>query len=332
MTTSKILRVLLIFWPLYEISGADLPSGYVIYWGYVAESAPQPSTGVVTIGGQVLSNAVAVSAGYKHGVALRDDGTVVGWGLDSRGQATGVKTVNPDVTNGLVVIDGNVLTNFTAVATGSHFSLGLRQDGSVAGWGDDQFGQSAVPPGLSDIVAIAAGGRNICLALKSDGTVLGWGHVKVPQCLSNIVAIAGGGTWGGFGGPGGNGLALKGDGTVMQWDTRSGETTETPTNLSNVVAVAAGGTFSLALKKDRTLTGWGNISVPSELGNVVAIAAGGTHGLALKSDGTIQGIGNIDFKPVAIPTGLSNVVAIATGDGFSLAITTNRAVANRFLH
>jgi alpha-tubulin suppressor-like RCC1 family protein len=43
------------------------------------------STGLV-IAGHVLSNAVAVAAGQSHTLAIRRDGTVVGWGLNGRSQ------------------------------------------------------------------------------------------------------------------------------------------------------------------------------------------------------------------------------------------------------
>ena len=69
------------------------------------------------------------------------------------------------------------------------------------------YGQSVVPLGLSNVVAIAAGGEH-CLALKSDGTVVAWGagwtngptdpfgfgQSIVPPGLGGVVAIAAG-TW-----------------------------------------------------------------------------------------------------------------------------------------
>ncbi|MCZ7638223.1 MAG: hypothetical protein M5U12_20590 [Verrucomicrobia bacterium] len=33
----------------------------------------------------------------------------------------------------------------------------MRADGTVVAWGSDTFGQSSLPTGLSDVVAIAAG-------------------------------------------------------------------------------------------------------------------------------------------------------------------------------
>jgi len=47
----------------------------------------------------------------------------------------------------------------------------------VVAWGDNGFQQSTVPSGLSEVIAIAAGGRHHTVALKSDGAVLGWGRI-----------------------------------------------------------------------------------------------------------------------------------------------------------
>ncbi len=50
----------------------------------------------------------------------------------------------------------------------------LRAAPNVVAWGSNQFGQTNVPPELTNAVAIAAGPAN-SLALRRDGTVLAWG-------------------------------------------------------------------------------------------------------------------------------------------------------------
>ena len=98
-------------------------------------------------------------------------------------------------------------------------------------------------------------------------------------------------------------------------DNDYGQTT-IPAGLTNVVAIAAGSDYSLALKADGTVVGWGNnfygqITIPAGLTNVVAIAAGDLHSLALKADGTVVGWGDNSYGETTIPGGLTNVVAIA---------------------
>jgi len=201
------------------------------------------------------------------------------------------------------------------IAAGQEFSLGLTPDGKVVGWGWNVYGQTTIPAGLSNVVAIAAG-ITYSLALRADGTVIGWGYnydgeaTGVPngtpgavsiggQPLTNVVAIAPGQM---------HSLALKADGTVVGWGFNFYGQTTIPAGLTNVVAIAAGYNHSLALKADGTVVGWGyNVDgeatgVPNgapgvvsigghPLTNVVSLAAGASHSLALKADGTVVGWG-----------------------------------------
>src|SRR5437660_9164721 len=88
----------------------------------------------------------------------------------------------------------------------------VASNGTVVAWGGNAFGQTTVPAGLSNVIAIAAGDHHN-LALKSDRTVVAWGwneygQISVPAGLSNVTALAGG--WG-------HSLALKSDGTAWGW-------------------------------------------------------------------------------------------------------------------
>ena len=44
-----------------------------------------------------------------------------------------------------------------AVAAGGSHNLALKGDGTVVAWGANWYGQTNVPPGLSNVVAVAAG-------------------------------------------------------------------------------------------------------------------------------------------------------------------------------
>ena len=187
----------------------------------------------------------------------------------------------------------------------------------VGAWGDNYFGQATVPLGLSNVVAVAAGGCH-SLALKIDGAVVAWGdntwdQATVPIGLSNVVAVAAGMDYS---------LALKGDGTVVEWGSiYTPVVADVPPGLNNVVAVAAGSVHSLALKRDGTVVAWGVLTnIPSGLSNVVAVAAGGNHSLALKGDGTVFAWGDNTWDQATVPFGLSNVVAVAAGGDHSLVL------------
>lgn len=67
------------------------------------------------------------------------------------------------------------LTDVVAIAAGGSHNLALRGDGTVVAWGNNEHGQTDVPPGLTDVVAIDAGDFH-SVALKRDGTVVVWGQ------------------------------------------------------------------------------------------------------------------------------------------------------------
>jgi alpha-tubulin suppressor-like RCC1 family protein len=132
------------------------------------------------------------------------------------------------------------------VAVGEGHYLALTSDGRVWTWGDNATGQlgdgtttgrdtPAAVPGLSGIVAIAAGGAgNLAggmslghsLALKSDGTLWVWGS---------------------------NAAGQLGDGTK----TNRLSPVQVP-GLSNVAGIAGGGLHSAAYLSDGSLWTWGN--------------------------------------------------------------------------
>jgi alpha-tubulin suppressor-like RCC1 family protein len=202
-----------------------------------------------------------IAAGFNHCLALREDGTVVTWGWNDRGQV--------DVPAGLVDVRD--------VAAGVAYSLALRSNGTVVGWGLNGYGQATPPDWLHDAIGIAAGGYH-GLALLGDGRVVGWGRndrgqASPPWWLTDVVAIAAGTM---------HSLALLRDGTVVQWGLLS----SSPPEGLRAVAIAAGSYHSLALRSDGTVVGWGandygQSTPPPGLKDVVMIAAGDGFSLAV---------------------------------------------------
>jgi len=110
-----------------------------------------------------------MASGNSHSLAVKTNGTVVGWGNNTAGQST------PPIG----------LTNVIAVAAGDSQSLALKSDGSLWAWGQNDHGQVGdgtrsnkfAPTRISaerDWQSIEAGAFN-SFALKKDGTIWGWG-------------------------------------------------------------------------------------------------------------------------------------------------------------
>ena len=265
-------------------SNAVLGFGRVASWGlsgYNATSAALEAT-----------NPMSIAGGGYWNLALRPDRTLLAWGNNASGQTNAPTD----------------LTNVISIAAGTAHGLALRSDGGIAIWGISGFGKTNIPSNVSNVVAIAAGSFH-SLALRSDGTVAARGFssaTNVPPGLSNVVAIS----------AGGSSLALKADGTVVQWGGNPGPP------LSNIVAIAAGAGFCLALGGDSKVVAWGQNSYGildvAGLSNIVAIAAGDFQGMALRANGTVAAWGYP--ATTNVPPNLTNVIAISAGDYHNLAL------------
>lgn len=273
-----------------QINRALVHGGTVVAWGENDNGQCNVPAG--------LSGVVAIAAQGAKSIALRQDGTVVSWGVLD-GEAVGL--------NGVV-----------SIAAGIHNAVALRHDGSVVAWGASYDNKWKVPAGLRDAVAISAG-TDRTVALKRDGTVTAWGTFDMAfSGVHGIVAIAAGGDK--------HTVALLNDGTVVADDYLNEDyKLHVPTGLTGVVAIATGDEHAVALKNDGTVVARGEnysgqCNVPAGLSGVVAIAAGYNHTVALKSDGTVVAWGANDQGQCDVPAGLTGVVAIAAGFRYTIAL------------
>jgi hypothetical protein len=75
-------------------------------------------------------------------------------------------------------------------------SLGVRSDGRIAAWGDNQFGQCNVPEPNAGFVKVAAGHYH-SMGLRTDGSIVAWGQnghgvCDAPSPNTGFTAIAAG--------------------------------------------------------------------------------------------------------------------------------------------
>jgi alpha-tubulin suppressor-like RCC1 family protein len=193
----------------------------------------------------------------------------------------------------------------------------------VIAWGYNEAGQTTVPQDLTHIVDLAGGGSNTLL-LKSDGTVTQFGYTEgfltLPNNLENISAISAHNH---------EFAALRENGTVVAWGNNDYGQTVVPEGLRDVVSVKCGIFHMLALKNDGSVVAWGHnhyARIPYGLSQIKEISVGSYHSLALKQDGTVVAWGSNNEGQTNVPEGLVGVKNIAAGQYHSAALKSDGTV------
>ncbi len=216
------------------------------------------NSGVSALYGKTV---VAIAAGWGHSLALCSDGRVVAWGRNDYGQLGDNSTTSRLAPVAVNTNSGSALYGKTvvAIAAGGYDGLALCSDGTVAAWGNNQFGslgdntttQRSIPVAVSTdtnsalygqaVVAIAAGVYH-SLALCSNSTVAAWGNNRFGQLGDNTTSNRS---------------------VPVSVNTNSGVSAIYG---RMVAAIATGQGHSLALCSDSTLAAWGDDSC-GELGD-----------------------------------------------------------------
>ena len=186
---------------------------------------------------------VAITAGYKHSLALCSDGTLVAWGDNYSGQLGNGSTTGSSVPVAVSVTGALSGKTVIGIAAGFDHNLALCADGSLVAWGEGSYGQLGNGGAVSSNVPVAVdatgmlAGRTVTalaahsftsLALCADGAVAGWGcyplgnggtsSSTVPIVAANAGVLAGR-TVTGIAMGNNFGLALAADGSLASWGT-----------------------------------------------------------------------------------------------------------------
>ena len=276
--------------------------------------------------GNPLAGIIAITAGDRHSLALRADGTVLVWGYNGYGQLGDGSTTQSGVPRLLREQNGGAITRIIAIGAGSNHSVALKADGHLLGWGYNGSGQlgddssssryRAVPAldaehrplttvaGVSaqgdfTLVRLADGHAQACgyngYGQLGDGTTRSHGY-PLPVVaggylpVTGVSAVAGG--WR-------HGLALIGNwetGRLLAW----GEDTQGQLGDGNWVNRA---------RADAVRTAAGG-----ELAGVQVIAGGAYHSLALLGDGTLFAWGDNSSGQLGSGPGADRRVATPVTD------------------
>jgi alpha-tubulin suppressor-like RCC1 family protein len=133
---------------------------------------------VSVVGG--FTDWIQVSAGYRHSLGIRANGTAWAWGYASQGSLGNGTIFNRS--SPVSVIGG--FTDWIQVSASSH-SLGVRANGTAWAWGYGSFGRLgdgtvvdrsspvSVIGGFTDWIQVSASSHS--LGVRSDGTAWAWG-------------------------------------------------------------------------------------------------------------------------------------------------------------
>ncbi len=307
-------------------------NGTVNAWGSggLGNGTSANSLSPILIDNLTNANVASIECGYSHTFAIKNDGTLWGWGWNNRGQVGDGTTTNPYAPVQIVGMTGVI-----DAAGGYGHSLAVKNDDTVWAWGANESGQlgdgtetDQLTPvqviGLTGIIAVSAGSRH-SMALKNDGTVWTWGanwsgqlgngntsNNGTPTQLSGLTGITQ------IAGADGHSLILKNDGTVWAFGENSaGQIGDgiygsrlTPSQVSGLTGITAitGNEegHSMALKSDGTVWTWGS-------------NFNGQLGIGTSGAGTNR------TTPVQVST-LSGMTAISGGRYFSLAVKNDGTV------
>ncbi len=186
-----------------------------------------------------------IVGGYDMQFALLEDGTVLAWGMNDRGQfgrGPGSSRTPENPLRSANPVSVPLPKDIVQIAAGGHYGMAVRSNGALLAWGEHPASETLSDVGLRQIelpavAAISAGGHH-ALALAKDGSVLAWGDNKNGQLgveptdqmrrsrkplkiagLSNVVSVAAEGTTNfGFSG------AVTSDGSVWMWGSNQSAT------------------------------------------------------------------------------------------------------------
>lgn len=276
--------------------------------GHINDSKPEIIS--ITDHPLYIRNVQTISAGDKHTIGLKSDGSVI---------VVGSNTNIMDEYCGQCEVED--WENIVAISAETCNTVGLKADGTVVAVGANNKGQCDVD-GWEDIVAISSGGW-YTVGLQSEGTVVAVGANTKGQCdvegWANIVAVDARGD---------HTVGLYADGSVVAVGTNEYGQCEVD-GWEDIVAVSTGGFHTVGLKSDGTVVAVGeNDEGQCEVSSwedIVAVSAGGFHTVGLKSDGSVIATGDNAYGCCDL-VDWEDIVAISSATWITLGLKSDGTV------
>ena len=219
-----------------------------------------------------LAQAQRAACGLDHSAVIYPDGTLWTWGRNDAGQLGNGTLIHSKIPVQIGI------AHWQSVTCGGNFTLAIRNDGTLWGWGNS-FGTVQLSPvqvGLSNDWQSISAGYLHTLGLRTDGTLWAWGNNSVGQLgdgtttfRSLPIQIGSATDWQTVSASTAHSAATKTNGTVWTWgwnrDGQLGHSTQliqvvVPTQVGSAAnwrSVSSGDRYTLAVRTDGTLWGWG---------------------------------------------------------------------------
>ena len=167
-----------------------------------------------------------------------------------------------------------------AVSAGRGQTCGVRDDGSIACWGDDYSGRATPPEG--QFTYVSAGDYHSC-GVRDDGTIVCWGnddHGQATPPKGRFVSVSAGLA---------HACGVTRDGSAACWGGANTHGQATPPE-DPFASVSVGDAHVCGLMDDGSIACWGNDdhgqATPPK-GRFVSVSAGGDHTCGVRDDGSV---------------------------------------------
>ncbi len=152
-----------------------------------------------------LSNIIAIAGGDQHSVAVKSDGTLWGWGQNGAGQLGDGTITGPFAgTLFLSPVQNPLISGVTQIAATDRGTIALKSDGTVWGWGYNEFGVTGngtrttanqcqceptpMQATISNVTEIQSNSSFHNMARKIDGSIWAWGYDYEGQAGTGVTS------------------------------------------------------------------------------------------------------------------------------------------------